>query len=174
MLEQIRHEALGLQGLFEKVQICNVVTDLEVSMKHFGALMGVGSFAVYDVDSNDLPGVTYRGKPADYRIQVAIADVGTWQLELMQHHRGQSVYREFVDERGTGIHHLGFFVKDEADYQGTCNELVRQGYPHLQGGPILGKHRDGHFDYFDTQQHLGLIVELLDMPEFSEDLTKSL
>ena len=163
-----------LKGLFKKVQICIAVKDLDEAMNRYGSLMGVDSFAVYMVDSSDLPGVTYRGAPADYRVQVAIADIGQWQIELLQHHRGDCVYKEFIDEHGEGVHHLGFFVDDEQKYEGTCQELVNRGYPHLQGGPILGKHRDGHFDYFDSKQDLGLIIELLDMPEFSEDLEESI
>ncbi|MFN8456920.1 MAG: VOC family protein [Anaerolineae bacterium] len=156
---------LNITKSFDKVQICIVVEDLQTAIKHYSTLMGIDSFAVYVVDTNELPNVTYRGQPADYRIEVAIADVGAWQLELLKFYRGESIYKEFIDQHGeAGIQHLGFFVKNPEEYESACRELVDRGYPHLQGGPILGTDRDGHFDYFDSRHDLGIIIELLDMP----------
>jgi hypothetical protein len=154
--------------LFHTVQVCIVVKDMQAAMQRFGSLMGIDAFAVYKVDTAELPGVTYRGQPGDYALQVAIAQVGSWQLELLEPLRGESIYKEFMDKHGEGVQHLGFFVGDPADYETICNSLINRGYGHLQGGPILGETRTGSFDYFDSAQDLGVIIELLDMPALPE------
>jgi hypothetical protein len=154
---------------FRKVQVCIVVNDMREAMGRYGSLMGIDEFAVYLVDSRELSGVTYRGKPADYAVQVAIADMGGWQVELLQPLRGESIYKEFMDKYGEGVQHLGFFVEKPEDYPAMWAQLEKErGYVHLQGGPILGETRNGSFDYFDSKNDLGVIIELLDMPALPE------
>ena len=132
--------------------------------------MAIESFAVYGVDTDDLPGVTCRGAQDNYQIEVVIVDLGGWQIELLQHHRGECVYKDFMATRGEGVQHLGFFIKNADDYAGACDEMVRRGYAHVQGDPVVGKSRNVHFDYFDSTHALGWMVELLDTPELADEL----
>ena len=53
----------------------------------------------------------------------------------------------------------------DQDHDRACNTLIDEGFPHTQGGPILGENRDGRFDYFDTEKKLDTTIELLDFPE---------
>jgi hypothetical protein len=84
-------------------------------------------------------------------------------LELMENERGESIYKEFQNQHGEGLQHLGVFV--DQDYKAACQTMLDHGFAHTQGGPILGENRDGRFDYFDTQETMGTTLELLDMPE---------
>ncbi len=94
---------------------------------------------------------------------VAMGKIGTGMLELLESERGETIYKEFLDKHGEGVHHIGFFV--DQDHDRACNALIDEGFPHTQGGPILGENRDGRFDYFDTEKKLGTTIELLDFPE---------
>ena len=73
----------------------------------------------------------YHGKPAWARAKIAQAQVGAVQLELYQPIEGDSIYRDFLMERGEGMHHISFFV-DNADE--TAEELVKEGFPSLESG----------------------------------------
>ena len=54
-------------------QVSIAVKDLEAAMDHFVSI-GVGPFMVYEVDTRDLPGVVYRGQPADYKVRAAMGE----------------------------------------------------------------------------------------------------
>src|SRR5687768_11038190 len=99
------------KGLANICQVCLVVKDIKKSMSQYVAL-GVGPFKVYSQDTRDLPGVTYRGAPADYSLEVAWGKLGEWTFEILQPIRGPSIYNEFLDRHGEGLHHLGIYVDD--------------------------------------------------------------
>ena len=146
-------------------QVCLVVEDLKKAMDNFLSL-GVGPFSVVTVDTKEMPGVTYRGKPANYKVQAAMAPIGSWSLELLEHQRGDSVYKDFLDEHGEGLHHLAICV-DNLD--AARAEFHRRGFESIQGGPIPGINRDGWFEYFDARRDFGILIELLDWPEELEE-----
>jgi hypothetical protein len=101
-------------------------------MRHFAAL-GVGPFKVYSMDTREMTGVTYRGKPADYSLEVAWASLGSWTLELIASKRGENIYTEFREKHGDGIHHLGMYLDD---YQQGYDQLIGMGYDQIQGGRL--------------------------------------
>lgn len=141
-------------------QICILVKDIKRAMKQY-ALLGVGPFRVYAMDTRKMSGVTYRGKHADYSLEVAWATLGSWTLELLEPKRGENIYTEFMKKYGEGVHHIGMYVDD---YDTAYARLVKMGYKQIQGGPIDGIDKTGRFDYFDTQKKYGIILEILDMP----------
>jgi len=146
-----------------ELQVCVVVRDLEKARQKFGLLFGIEKFNVYTVDTRELAGVTYRGQPGDYRVTVAMAKIGSWHLELLVPERGSSIYQDFLDRHGEGVQHLGFFVNES--YPAVVDDFTARGFEHLLGGPILGTKRNGRFDYYDTQEKMGVLLELLDMPD---------
>jgi len=151
------------ESMSNMCQICLLVKDIRASMD-FYASIGIGPFKVYAMDTRDMEGVTYRGKPADYSLEVAWTQVGPWTLELLQPMRGDNIYKDWMKKHGEGLHHFGIYLKPE-DYADGCKFLESQGCPQIMGGPINAKDRDGNFDYFDTQEKYGTIFELLDMPD---------
>jgi catechol 2,3-dioxygenase-like lactoylglutathione lyase family enzyme len=55
---------------------------------------------------------TYRGEPADFTVHVSLAYLGDLQLELIQPVSGTSIYTEFLERGGPGLHHVCFEVDD--------------------------------------------------------------
>ncbi len=49
---------------------------------------------------------TYRGGPADHVADISLSYAGDTQLEVIAPVRGQSIYREFLDRGGPGLHHV--------------------------------------------------------------------
>ncbi|MBI2856767.1 MAG: VOC family protein, partial [Chloroflexi bacterium] len=64
-------------------------------------------------------------------------------------------HKEFLETRGEGLHHLGFFV---TDLDNQINNLTRQGFQVTQGGKRL---TGGGFAYFDTDKVGGVVLELV-------------
>ena len=157
----------GVPNLSNACQVGAVVRDLKAAMDHYSGL-GVGPFKVYVVDTGTLGGVTYRGKAGSYVVQAAFAQMGSVQLELLEHLRGESIYKDFLVENGEGLHHLGVDVDDR---DAARDELLGWGFESMQSGPISGKDRDGWFEYFDTRKELGIILEILCWPDIGEEPT---
>jgi methylmalonyl-CoA/ethylmalonyl-CoA epimerase len=145
----------------EKLQICVVVKDLDEAMKRYSDLLGIGPFLIYSVDSTEL-GVTREGKPTDYKVRVGMAKMGGAVLELLENLRGQTIWKDFYDEHGEGMHHIGLFVKN---YPAALAAFTDRGFKVTVDGPIAAQERTGRFTYIESQERLGTTFELLDFPE---------
>jgi catechol 2,3-dioxygenase-like lactoylglutathione lyase family enzyme len=88
------------------VQIAWVTRDLEATEKALTTLLGAKKWI-------RLPGVhfgpescTYRGRPADFVADISLSYAGDTQLELIAPVTGESIYTEFLDRAGAGLHHI--------------------------------------------------------------------
>ena len=54
----------------------------------------------------------YRGKPEDFGVKIALANVGPIQIELMQPLAGKSIWKEFIAKKGYGLHHIALEIDD--------------------------------------------------------------
>ncbi len=146
----------------DMVQICVVVRDLEKAMRQYSTVFGIKDFVVYKVDSDHVPGITDHGQPAkSYAVQVGMARLGGAVIELLEPLRGQSMYQDFLDQHGEGVHHVGLMVDHYAE---ALEGFTRHGLGVTVDGPIVGESRTGRFTYLDTQEKLGTTFELLDFP----------
>jgi 4-hydroxyphenylpyruvate dioxygenase-like putative hemolysin len=82
-----------------------------------------------------------------------MSKVGDVQIELVQPLEGNSIFKEFLEKRGEGIHHLKYTVSDPEQ---VLERLRKEGIEILQSGK-LGQ---GAFYYLDTESRLGFILEL--------------
>ncbi len=150
-----RSPLLAVGGSLE--QVAFVVRDLAAAQRFFGERMGVPRFYVIEDFGKRANGKTFRGRPADHNFSIAIAYSGNTQIELIQHISGETTYREYLERRGEGPHHLGFFLHEPARYDGALDELKRGGLSVLQSG-ALG---DARYTYFDTEKAIGAIMEIV-------------
>jgi methylmalonyl-CoA/ethylmalonyl-CoA epimerase len=90
-------------------------------------------------------------------VKLALAQVGGVQFELVEHIDGDSIYKEFLDEHGEGIHHMNFLV-DDVDQ--TVAEMAKERFPSLQSGRFM----DGAYNYIDLQKPLKAIWEAVKIP----------
>jgi methylmalonyl-CoA/ethylmalonyl-CoA epimerase len=143
-------------------QIAVVVRDLDAAMDRYVNDLGIGLWNVYTYGPHRLWKMTYRGNEQAYVMKLALAFVGPTMYELIQPlEGGPNIYQEFLDERGEGLHHLGYYVPkiDEA-----IAEMAAQGYSLLQSGRGFGVDHDGAYAYFDTEKAFGCIVEAIEEP----------
>jgi catechol 2,3-dioxygenase-like lactoylglutathione lyase family enzyme len=94
------------------VQIAWVTRDLDATEKALTMLLGAKKWI-------RMPGVhfgpdacTYRGKPADFVDDISLSYAGETQLELIAPVNGQSIYTDFLDRAGAGLHHICIEVDD--------------------------------------------------------------
>ncbi len=98
-----------------------VVRDLDQAMEHYSSVLGLGPFTaqVYDLKS-----FIYRGKTASARVRAAINSPGAAFVELVQVLEGETVHTEFLREKGEGLQHVAFLVRNLDE---TLRELARSG-----------------------------------------------
>lgn len=148
-----------------------VVRDIETALKHWTEVLGVGPF--YYIDSVPVDHFTYRGKPSDLEMSIALGNFGDLQIELIQQRNdAPSMYREFLEAGHEGLQHMSCWTKT---YQQDYDRLTAQGYKVAQEGQIGGE--QGRFVYFDTQTHGGTVMELSDISgakgDFFEHIRKA-
>jgi hypothetical protein len=84
------------------------------------------------------------------------------RIELIQPLSGDSVYADFIKEHGYGVHHFGLLVDDMP----TALELAQAaGYEMVMDGSGFGLDGDGHYAYLNTEEKLGVTLELIQRPE---------
>jgi len=143
-------------------QVALVVRDLEQTVKNWYHVLGVGPWHFYNYGKPLVKRMTRRGKPADYRMRVALANVGPLRIELIEIMEGDTVYQDFVDQHGYGVHHLGILVEDMA---AALDQARAAGFEMTQDGAGFGPDDDGHYAYLDTEAALGTTLELIQRPK---------
>src|SRR5271157_2180425 len=95
------------------VQIGIVVPDLDQATRLLSSLFGIGPFRFIEWPNRPDSKYYFRGREEHIKIRQAFTQVGTLELELIQPLEGErNAYRQFLDERGGGIHHVLFEVDD--------------------------------------------------------------
>lgn len=109
--------------------------------------------------------MTFRGKEQGYKMKLALAQLGPVMYELIEPVEGPTSYHELLDERGEGLHHLGYFVED---IDAEIKDMESTGFSLLQSGRGFGKDGTGAYAYFDTEIAAGCILEAIELPAGGE------
>ena len=136
-------------------QIAIVVKSIDETVKFYTEIFGIGPF---EIRVADFPTATYHGQKAGYRGKRAFAQLGPVTLELIELIEGKTVHEDFLREKGEGLHHIGFTVKD----LDKCEEEARKlGLKIVQGF----RRADGSgFAYVDSDRVGGAMFELIQRP----------
>jgi catechol 2,3-dioxygenase-like lactoylglutathione lyase family enzyme len=137
------------------VQIGVVVKDIEKAAAAYADLLGVSVPKWSWTDAQDQAHTQFKGKPSPARAKLAFIELKNITLELIEPDRNPSTWREFLETKGEGVHHIAFEIKGMDDKTAL---LERKGMPLLQKGDYEG----GRYAYIDGTAGLGLILELLE------------
>lgn len=88
------------------VQIAWVTTDLDATENALSSLLGAKKWIRVPAVHFGPDACTYRGRPADFVAHISFSYAGDTQLELIAPVTGESVYTEFLDKSGPGLHHI--------------------------------------------------------------------
>lgn len=146
----------GVLGTGIVTQIGFIVRDCDATKKKFAEFLGIPEPASSWTDGIEKSHSVYRGKPCPARAKLAFLKVGDQvDIELIEPDGQPSVWQEFLDEKGEGIQHIAFVIKDMA---GRRKVLAEMGMDTLQTGEYTG----GRYAYIDSVKDLKTIVELLE------------
>lgn len=136
----------------EIYQIGIVVKDAWKAAEHYWETLGVGPWQIGSLRPPAICDVTVHGKPVEVSVRGATAQSGPVQLELIEPFEGPSIWKEFLDEKGGGLHHVQSRVEDPDAVLASFKEM---------GVKVLMSGRVGNnwFYYMDTEPLLGVIYE---------------
>ena len=142
------------------VQIGIVVRDLERSKQALASIFGLGPFNTVEWPNRPDSKYWFHGHEESIKIRQAFVQTGSLELELIQPLEGtRNAYREFLDLKGEGIHHVLFETEnmDEA-----VDEFAHKGVKVLQNG--TGIRPGTRWALLDTQEIVGFLIELRHRP----------
>ena len=102
--------------------IAIAVADIEAAIGVFELVLGMK--------------VKHREDVADFKVKTATLSTGGTDIELIQAISDDSPVAKFVAERGPGLHHIGFSVRDIEKALGALRE---QGVQLIDSTPRTGK-----------------------------------
>ena len=137
------------------VQIGVVVKDIEKASANYADLLGVPIPKWTWTDAEDKAHTQFKEKPSPARAKLAFIELKNITLELIEPDSNPSTWREFLDTKGEGVHHIAFEIKGMEDKTAL---LGKKGMTLLQKGDYEG----GRYAYIDGAAKLGLILELLE------------
>jgi methylmalonyl-CoA/ethylmalonyl-CoA epimerase len=142
MVVYTRNEAF--LSKFTKVdQIGIIVKDLEKKMKFYEQIFGIEPFLTLESEINSA------------KLKIGLLYLNEIQIELIEVLEGETIHSKFLESRGEGLHHIGFFVDD---IETELTRLKRSGIKVLERGTVLEITK---FAYLDTEKELGVILELI-------------
>ena len=132
-------ELHGLLG--DVIQICLVARDLQETMERMVKL-GIGPWALESLGPANVTGARYRGEDHSFTCRRAYTPSGNLMWEIVEPVDGTSIFHDFLERRGEGVHHLGFSIP-AGTYQATVEEFARRGFALVQSGRVW----DGRLGY---------------------------
>jgi hypothetical protein len=148
----------GAEMFGDFVQIGVVVADVEYAAAMLTDVFGIGPFRIIDWPPPDRTDIErfYHRQPGNFTARMAFTELGPVELELIQPLEGESIWADFLRERGGGIHHIRFNVPD---LEPTIEYLAGQGIQVAQMGSGL---RPGTtWANFDTDSVVGFTIEAM-------------
>lgn len=149
----------GVVGTNLVAQVGFIVKDVEVTKVKWAQFLGVEVPPTMPVGEYSITRTTYKGEPApDANCLMAFFDVGPGlQLELIQPGEAPSTWRNYLNEKGEGIHHVAFQVNDSKEAIAQCEAFGLS----LEQHGIYGD-GSGEYNYMNGEKDLKCIVELLE------------
>ncbi|WP_163538159.1 VOC family protein [Gracilibacillus sp. YIM 98692] len=136
-------------------QVAIVVENIEKTSQEYADFFGLRKPPIKITDVVEKAETEYRGKKSPARAKLAFFEMGSIQLELIEPDENQSIWREFLDEKGEGFHHIAFVVDGMKE---KVKIMEKKGMPLIQKGEYTG----GRYAYMDTQADLKVLFELLE------------
>jgi len=147
--------------LREIVHVCIVVRDVEKTARGFAEKFGIGPWRIRTVHTPSSR-ATVRGEPAEYTLKFGHARVGPINLELVETVKGRTVYQEFLEKHGEGLHHIG--VPTPVPFDAELQKWQRLGIEPLQTNRM--EDPEEGWAYMGTQGLIGCILEILSFKRY--------
>jgi len=153
------------QPLFNNIiQIGVVVHDVDACVAKYRELLNLQDWHINYVDTALGKGGNFRkgDKLIVAKAKIAWIQIGNVELEVIEPQDEQSVYAQFLRDRGPGIHHVMFTT---SDYDKCSATMARNNVGVIGSGEL----QQTRFQMFDTEKDLGLICEIADGEALTPD-----
>jgi catechol 2,3-dioxygenase-like lactoylglutathione lyase family enzyme len=143
-------------GIIDPKSVCQialVVKDIEASTRRYAELFGVPAPAIFSVPPQEEAHTRFRGKPTATRARLAVFDLGQVVLELTEVDGEPSSWKQFLAEKGEGVHHIGFKV---ADREAAMAYFRKLGI----GERHYGEYPGGSYTFVESEKAFGVIFNI--------------
>lgn len=140
-------------------QIGVIVKDMKKAVNYYSSIFGIGPFSVFELKPERF---WIMEKPANHTNLRLLVGKGMWgniEFELIQPFEERSLWKEFLDTHGEGMHHLAFNVPNFDEWfeklkgEGFQPMIISESYlPNIKGNVKSC--------YFDTRRVGGIIFEI--------------
>ena len=145
-------------------QVAYVVRDFEPAVRFFKASLGIRTFYIWNMLTEKQTDKIYRGKPGRFEFSAGYAYSGNMQIELCKHESGNNVYKDWLDEKGESMHHIGFRLETAAEYEAALLHYREHGIVEAMSGwfkaPANAPMGNCKWVYVDTRKLIGCYTEL--------------
>lgn len=136
-------------------QIGIIVKDIDKVSQSYADFFGMEKPKWFWTDTAEIAQTEYNGETSEARSKLAFIDAGQLQIELIEPDHNPSTWREFLDEKGEGVHHIALGIKG----MNQKIELLKgKNMSLIQKGEYTG----GRYAYMDTFDELKVLIELLE------------
>ena len=143
-------------GLANIVQVAIVTRDIEGSVKRWASVLGMEIPKITTTRPGEEVKVVFQGKASKGQAKLAFFKMGQVVLELIEPVGKDTSWKQYLDQHGEGVQHLGFQVKD-------LDQAIANGQK--AGMPVLHRGRydkdNGDYLYLESEKALGVTLELL-------------
>ncbi|MCB1687963.1 MAG: VOC family protein [Halioglobus sp.] len=144
----------GLQKILDPDRFLHfgvIVRDIDQQMEQLSAFWGIGDWSVLEYGAHGAQ--ILKGNP--FNLKVALNRAGPVTVEFLQPlHSPDSIWQQFLDERGEGLHHLAYRVDDLAQSIAAIERTGGELLWHISIAPTM--------NYCYARVPAGMIVELVD------------
>ncbi|MGV0746419.1 VOC family protein [Mycolicibacterium sp. XJ870] len=120
------------------VQIAWVTGDLDATEQALTTLLGARRWVRMPAVHFGPDTCSHRGRPADFVADISLSYAGDTQLELIAPVRGDSVYAEFLQANGAGLHHICVEAADPESFEARLRDAELAGTPAVCQGEMPG------------------------------------
>ena len=109
-------------------QVGVVVRDVDKTVEFLSSTFGIGPWRIMEVSRSE---DEIRVGDGPYKLKLAFAQLGLFELELIQVLEGKTIWSDFLETKGEGLHHIGFHVPNMDE---LVSKMQQQGVGVLQSG----------------------------------------
>ena len=147
-----------MSGILENqtiIQIGIIVKDIEITSLIYSKLFRIEKPQWFWTEPFNKAETEYRGNPTQARAKLAFIKLKNLEIELIEPDDNPSTWREYLDTKGEGVHHIAFIIEGMKQKILELNEIDM---PLIQKGEYTG----GRYAYIDSLKDLKVMVELLE------------
>ena len=160
MNDQLSGPGLPDSFLGQVVEIAIVTRDHQRTMEGLWRV-GIGPWRVYSFSPENTTHQTYRGQASPFTLTVCFAQVGTMTWEIIEPVAGPTIFTEFLDRHGEGIHHVAYDCNN-IPFADRIAGFEERGFQLVQSGCWLDQNQ---FAFFDTESVTTTCLETIAFPD---------